>query len=296
MKNNNKKTEQLQHFTVSDQNEALTTNHGLKLTNDEQSLTIGDRGPTLLEDFHFREKMTHFDHERIPERIVHARGSGAHGVFKSYDDFSSITKAGFLSAKDKETPVFVRFSTVAGNRGSMDIARDARGFATKFYTEEGNYDLVANNIPVFFIQDALKFPDLIHAVKPEPHNEIPQAQSAHDTFWDFVSMHPETAHMVMWTMSDRAIPRSYRTMEGFGVNTFRFINAQGESHFVKFHWKPLLDLQSVVWEEATKINGKDPDFHKRDLYDNIELGNYPQYELAVQQINKRMNLNLISTF
>lgn len=287
----NEKLKQLEQFQVKDQDQPLTTNQGLKISNDEHSLKLGERGPTLLEDFHLREKITHFDHERIPERVVHARGSAAHGVFESYNDFSHLTRAKFLSEKGKQTPVFVRFSTVAGNRGSMDIARDARGFATKFYTEEGNYDLVSNNIPVFFIQDALKFPDLIHAVKPEPHNEIPQAQSAHDTFWDFVAHNQESAHMVLWTMSDRAIPRSYRTMEGFGVNTFRFVNKKGEAHFVKFHWKPLLGMQSVIWEEATKINGKDPDFHKRDLYDNIEAGNFPQYELCVQLIKQEDEFN-----
>lgn len=287
----NEKLKQLEQFQVTDQDQPLTTNQGLKISNDEHSLKLGERGPTLLEDFHLREKITHFDHERIPERVVHARGSAAHGVFESYNDFSHLTRAKFLSEKGKQTPVFVRFSTVAGNRGSMDIARDARGFATKFYTEEGNYDLVSNNMPVFFIQDALKFPDLIHAVKPEPHNEIPQAQSAHDTFWDFVAHNQESAHMVLWTMSDRAIPRSYRTMEGFGVNTFRFVNKKGEAHFVKFHWKPLLGMQSVIWEEATKINGKDPDFHKRDLYDNIEAGNFPQYELCVQLIKQEDEFN-----
>lgn len=231
----NEKLKQLEQFQVTDQDQPLTTNQGLKISNDEHSLKLGERGPTLLEDFHLREKITHFDHERIPERVVHARGSAAHGVFESYNDFSHLTRAKFLSEKGKQTPVFVRFSTVAGNRGSMDIARDARGFATKFYTEEGNYDLVSNNMPVFFIQDALKFPDLIHAVKPEPHNEIPQAQSAHDTFWDFVAHNQESAHMVLWTMSDRAIPRSYRTMEGFGVNTFRFVNKKGEAHLSLIH-------------------------------------------------------------
>lgn len=283
---NNKKQEQLEQFKVNDNGQPLTTNQGVKINDDEHSLKAGERGPTLLEDFHFREKMTHFDHERIPERIVHARGTAAHGVFESYDDFSDITMANFLSEKGKQTPVFVRYSTVAGSRGSADSVRDARGFATKFYTDEGNYDLVANNIPVFFIQDAIKFPDIIHALKPEPHNEIPQAQSAHDTFWDFVANNQESAHMVMWAMSDRAIPRSFRMMEGFGVNTFRFVNVQGEAHFVKFHWKPVLGLQSFVWDEAQKIAGKDPDFHRRDLYDNIEEGNYPQFELCVQLIKQ----------
>ncbi|MER2120067.1 MAG: catalase [Solibacillus sp.] len=286
MENNNKKVEQLKQFTTKDEGQPLTTNHGLKLTNDEHSLTIGERGPTIMEDFHFREKMTHFDHERIPERVVHARGSGAHGVFESYGDASDITMAHFLGEKGRQTPVFVRFSTVAGSRGSAETVRDVRGFATKFYTEEGNYDLVGNNIPVFFIQDAIKFPDFVHAVKPEPHNEIPQAQSAHDTFWDFVVSNEETAHMTMWHLSDRAIPKSYRTMEGFGVNTFRFVNAKGEAHFVKFHWKPVFGAHSLVWDEAQKIAGKDPDFHRRDLYDNIEAGKFPEYELAVQLISQ----------
>lgn len=280
----NQKKKQLEQYTVSDENQALTTNQGVKVNDDEHSLKAGDRGPTLMEDFHFREKMTHFDHERIPERVVHARGTAAHGVFECYEDASDVTMANFLSEKGKQTPVFVRFSTVAGSRGSADTVRDARGFATKFYTEEGNYDLVGNNIPVFFIQDAIKFPDFVHAVKPEPHNEIPQAQSAHDTFWDFVANNQESAHMVMWHMSDRSIPRSYRMMEGFGVNTYRFVNEAGEAHFVKFHWKPLLGVHSFVWDEAQKIAGKDPDFHRRDLYDNIEQGNFPQYELAVQLI------------
>lgn len=280
----NKKQQQLQNFKANDHEQPMTTNQGLKISDDEHSLKIGERGPTLLEDFHFREKMTHFDHERIPERIVHARGTAAHGIFECYDNFSHITAANFLSEKGKQTPVFVRFSTVAGSRGSADSVRDARGFATKFYTDEGNYDLVGNNIPVFFIQDAIKFPDLIHAVKPEPHNEIPQAQSAHDTFWDFVAHNQETAHMIMWHMSDRSIPRSYRMMEGFGVNTFRFVNEKGQAHFVKFHWKPLLGIQSFIWDEAQKIAGKDPDFHRRDLYENIEAGNFPQYELCVQLI------------
>ena len=263
----------------------LTTNMGLRIEDDQNSLRVGERGPSLLEDFHLREKITHFDHERIPERIVHARGSGAHGVFQVYDgSMKRFTKAGFLTDPSRETPVFVRFSTVAGSRGSSDLARDVRGFATKFYTEEGNFDLVGNNIPVFFIQDAMKFPDLIHAVKPEPNNEIPQAASAHDTFWDFISLMPESAHMIMWVMSDRAIPRSFRMMEGFGVHTFRLINNAGQSNFVKFHWKPLLGLHSVVWDEATKISGKDPDFHRRDLWDAIAGGDFPEWELGVQII------------
>nr|WP_229209130.1 catalase [Dyadobacter sediminis] len=262
----------------------MNTNHGVRINDDQNSLKSGERGSSLLEDFILREKITHFDHERIPERVVHARGSGAHGVFKVYESLSSITKANFLLDPSLETPVFVRFSTVAGSRGSTDLARDVRGFAVKFYTQEGNFDLVGNNMPVFFIQDAIKFPDLVHAVKPEPDNEIPQAASAHDTFWDFISLMPESAHMIMWVMSDRAIPRSYRMMEGFGVHTFRLINAQGESNFVKFHWKPLLGVHSVAWDEAQKISGKDPDFHRRDLWDAIESGNFPEWELGIQVV------------
>ncbi|WP_026629807.1 catalase [Dyadobacter alkalitolerans] len=278
---NDKKASLAPHTTDST-GEFMTTNTGLRVNDDQNSLKAGDRGATLLEDFIFREKMTHFDHERIPERVVHARGSGAHGVFKVYEPMSAVTKAGFLNDTSIETPVFVRFSTVAGSKGSTDLARDVRGFAVKFYTQEGNFDLVGNNIPVFFIQDAIKFPDLVHAVKPEPDNEIPQAASAHDTFWDFISLMPESAHMIMWLMSDRAIPRSYRMMEGFGVHTFRFVNEEGVSHFVKFHWKPLLGVHSVAWDEAQKISGKDPDFHRRDLWDAIESGNFPEWELGVQ--------------
>ena len=240
------------------------------------------RGPTLLEDFILREKITHFDHERIPERIVHARGSGAHGFFECYDALTKLTKAAPFAEKGKVTPVFVRFSTVAGERGSADTARDVRGFAVKFYTDEGNWDLVGNNIPVFFIQDSIKFPDLIHAAKPEPHNAMPQAATAHDTFWDFVSLMPESTHMLMWTMSDRALPRSYRMMQGFGVHTFRFVNAGGESVFCKFHWKPLLGTHSLVWDEAVKIMGADPDYHRRDLWEAIEAGAFPEWELGVQ--------------
>ncbi|WP_332695232.1 catalase [Halalkalibacter lacteus] len=285
-KGSNSKKDQLEKFTTDDQGKKLTTNQGVKVSEDEFSLKAGERGPTLMEDFHFREKMTHFDHERIPERIVHARGFAAHGEFEVYESMKKYTKAGFLQDPSKKTPVFVRFSTVAGSRGSGELARDARGFSTKFYTEEGNYDLVGNNIPVFFIQDAIKFPDLIHAVKPEPHNEMPQAASAHDTFWDFVANNQESAHMVMWTMSDRAIPRSFRMMEGFGVHTFRFINEEGKAHFIKFHWKPVLGTHSVVWDEAQKINGKDPDFHRRDLWEAIENGDYPEYELGVQILSE----------
>jgi catalase len=265
----------------------MTTDQGLKINDDQNSLKAGERGGTLLEDFILREKITHFDHERIPERIVHARGSAAHGFFQVYESMAKYTKAGFLQDPSVKTPVFVRFSTVAGFRGSADLARDVRGFSVKFYTDEGNYDLVGNNIPVFFIQDAIKFPDLIHAVKPEPHNEIPQAASAHDTFWDFISIMPESMHMIMWAMSDRAIPRSLRMMEGFGIHTFRFINAQGKGCFVKFHWKPLLGVHSVTWDEALKINGKDPDFHRRDLYDAIESGAFPEWEFGVQIIPEK---------
>ena len=284
--NSDEKNKQLDQFRVKDEGEALTTNQGLKMAEDEFSLKAGERGPTLLEDFHFREKMTHFDHERIPERVVHARGFAAHGEFEVYESLAPYTKAKFLNEPGKKTPVFVRFSTVAGSRGSGDLARDVRGFATKFYTEEGNYDLVGNNMPVFFIQDGIKFPDFIHAVKPEPHNEIPQAQSAHDTFWDFVANNQETAHMVMWHMSDRAIPRSFRMMEGFGVHTYRLVNEKGQAFFVKFHWKPVLGVHSVVWDEAQKLSGKDPDFHRRDLYEAIENGDYPVYELGLQIINE----------
>lgn len=265
----------------------LTTNQGVRINDNQNSLKTGERGPTLLEDFIFREKITHFDHERIPERIVHARGAGAHGYFQVYQSMAQYTKAKFLQNPAVQTPVFVRFSTVAGSRGSTDLARDVRGFAVKFYTEEGVYDLVGNNIPVFFIQDAMKFPDLVHAVKPEQHNEIPQAASAHDTFWDFISLMPEAMHMIMWTMSDRAIPRSYRMMEGFGVHTFRFINEKGKGCFVKFHWKPLLGTHSVLWDEAVKISGNDPDFHRRDLWEAIENGDYPEFEFGVQIVEEK---------
>ncbi|WP_288381373.1 catalase [uncultured Massilia sp.] len=260
----------------------LTTNQGVPIADNQHSLKVGLRGPTAMEDFILREKLTHFDHERIPERVVHARGSAAHGFFEAYEDLSDITRAAPFSAKGKRTPVFVRFSTVAGERGSTDVARDVRGFAVKFYTEQGNWDLVGNNIPVFFIQDAMKFPDLVHAVKPEPHHGMPQAASAHDTFWDFASLSPEIAHMLMWVMSDRAIPRSYRTMQGFGVHTFRLLNAQGESRFVKFHWTPVAGTHSLVWDEAVKISGADPDFHRRDLWEAIEAGNFPEWELGLQ--------------
>ncbi|PZU17290.1 MAG: catalase HPII [Chryseobacterium sp.] len=283
-KNTNEKTDQLKVHTTLNENEKLTTNQGLRINNNQDSLKTGDRGPTLLEDFILREKITHFDHERIPERVVHARGSGAHGVFKLNKSLAQYTKAKFLTEEGKETPVFVRFSTVAGSRGSTDLARDVRGFAVKFYTEEGNYDLVANNMPVFFIQDAIKFPDLVHAVKPEPDNEIPQAASAHDTFWDFISLMPESMHMIMWLMSDRAIPRSFSRMEGFGVHSFKLINEEGKVHFVKFHFKPKLGVHSVAWDEAQRISGVDPDFHKRDLWESIEKGIFPEWDFGVQLI------------
>ncbi len=262
--------------------DVLTTAQGAPVADDQNSLRIGARGPLVMDDFHFREKMFHFDHERIPERVVHARGYGAHGYFETYDSLADYTKADLFQRAGEKTPAFVRFSTVAGNKGSADLARDVRGFAVKLYTQEGNWDLVGNNIPVFFIQDAIKFPDLIHAAKQEPDRAFPQAQTAHDNFWDFISLTPESMNMVMWTMSDRTIPRSFRFMEGFGVHTFRLVNARHESTFVKFHWKPKLGLQSVAWNEAVKINGADPDFHRRDLWQAIQSGNFPEWELQVQ--------------
>jgi catalase len=262
--------------------EPMTTRAGVPIADDQNTLTAGERGPQLLEDFVMREKVFHFDHERIPERVVHARGFGARGSFETYKSLSDITCADLFQRAGEKTDVFVRFSTVAGSAGSPDLARDVRGFAVKFYTKEGNWDLVGNNIPVFFIQDAMKFPDLIHAAKPEPDRGWPQAQTAHDNFWDFISLMPESMHMVMWAMSDRAIPRSFRFMEGFGVHTFRFVNGDGRSTFVKFHWKPKLGMQSVVWDEAVKINGADPDFHRRDLWHAIESGQPPEWELGVQ--------------
>ena len=267
---------------VNSMDQVLTTNQGVSVGDNQNSLKAGLRGPALLEDFILREKITHFDHERIPERIVHARGSGAHGYFEAYASLSSLTQAAPFAEAGKQTPVFVRFSTVAGERGSADTARDVRGFAVKFYTDQGNWDLVGNNIPVFFIQDAMKFPDLIHAAKPEPNNAMPQAATAHDTFWDFVSLMPESTHMLLWIMSDRAIPRSYRMMQGFGVHTFRLVNSKGQSSFCKFHWRPLLGTHSLVWDEAVKIMGADPDFHRRDLWEAIESGNYPEWELGLQ--------------
>ena len=260
----------------------LTTAQGGPVSDDHNTLKIGQRGPALMEDFHFREKIFHFDHERIPERVVHARGYGAHGYFETYESLAKYTRADIFQRAGEKTPAFVRFSTVAGSKGSFDLARDVRGFAVKLYTKEGNWDIVGNNMPVFFIQDAIRFPDLVHAVKEEPDRAFPQAQSAHDNFWDFISLTPESMHMIMWIMSDRAIPRSFRFMEGFGVHTFRFVNAKDESTFVKFHWKPKFGLQSVVWNEAVKINGADPDFHRRDLWDAIQSGNFPEWELRVQ--------------
>ena len=270
------------HQTVEEGKARLTTAHGVPIADDQNSLKIGSRGPVLMEDFHFREKIFHFDHERIPERVVHARGYGAHGYFENYASLAAYTRADLFQRAGEKTPVFVRFSTVAGSKGSFDLARDVRGFAVKFYTQEGNWDLVGNNIPVFFIQDAIKFPDIIHAVKPEPDRGFPQAQSAHDNFWDFISLTPESMHMIMWVMSDRALPRSFRFMEGFGVHTFRLVNASGEPTFVKFIWKPMLGLQSVLWNEAVKINGADPDFHRRDLWNAIQAGDFPEWELNLQ--------------
>lgn len=281
---NNKKLEQLKNDEKNNDGQAMTTNHGVKVSEDENTLTVGERGPSLLEDFHFREKIMHFDHERIPERIVHARGFGAHGEFQVYKDLSEYTSADFLTHPEKTTPVFVRFSTVQGSKGSPDTVRDVRGFATKFYTDEGIFDLVGNDIPVFFIQDAIKFPDLIHAVKPEPHNEMPQGGSAHDTFWDFFAQNPESTHTTFWAMSDRGIPKNFRQVEGFGVHTFRLVNREGQSYFVKFHWKPLHGLESLVWDEAQILSGKDIDFHRKDLYESIEKGDYPAWELGLQII------------
>ena len=270
------------HQTSNQEVPILTTQQGTPVSDDQNSLKVGARGPTTLEDFHLREKIFHFDHERIPERVVHARGYGAHGYFENYESLTDITSADVFQRAGEKTPAFVRFSTVAGNKGSADLARDVRGFAVKLYTQQGNWDIVGNNIPVFFIQDAIKFPDLIHAAKAEPDRDFPQAQTAHDNFWDFISLMPESMHMIMWVMSDRAIPRSFRFMEGFGVHTYRLVTAQGKSTFVKFHWKPKLGLQSVVWNEAVKINGADPDFHRRDLWNAIQSGSYPEWELGLQ--------------
>ena len=277
----------LDRVRVDSSGQRLTTNHGVPVADNQNSLKAGLRGPALLEDFILREKITHFDHERIPERVVHARGSAAHGFFECYKPLTGVTRASIFAEAGKRTPVFVRFSTVIGERGSTDTARDARGFAVKFYTDEGNWDLVGNNIPVFFIQDAMKFPDLVHAAKPEPHFQMPQAATAHDTFWDFVSLMPESTHMLMWVMSDRGIPRSYRMMQGFGVHTFRFVNAEGKSTFVKFHWNPVLGTHSLDWDEAVKISGADPDFHRRDLWEAIEAGAFPEWELSVQMFTEK---------
>ena len=273
-------------FRADPAGKTLTTDQGVGIPETDNSLKAGVRGPTLLEDFHLREKITRFDHERIPERVVHARGSGAHGFFQVYEKQANLTKAGFLQDPSKRTPVFVRFSTVQGSRGSADTVRDVRGFAVKFYTEEGNFDLVGNNMPVFFIQDGIKFPDFAHAVKPEPDHEMPQGGSAHDSFYDFVSLQPETMHHLMWAMSDRGIPRSYRMMEGFGVHTFKLVNARGKVKLCKFHWKPVLGMASLVWDEAQKIAGKDPDFHRRDLWESIGSGAFPEWELGVQVIDE----------
>ncbi|MBJ6351567.1 MULTISPECIES: catalase HPII [unclassified Acinetobacter] len=289
--NTTQKTEQLDSVRDDATNEALTTNQGVKIADNQNSLRAGIRGSTLLEDFILREKITHFDHERIPERIVHARGVGAHGYFQAYEGNERLTKASFLTDPTIQTPIFVRFSTVQGPRGSADTVRDIRGFAIKFYTQEGNFDLVGNNAPVFFVQDGIKFPDFVHAVKPEPDTEMPTGASAHDTFWDFVSLVPESAHAVIWAMSDRAIPRNLRSIQGFGVHTFRLINAQGKSHFVKFHWTPKQGLSALVWDEAQKLAGKDPDFHRRDLYEAIENGVYPEWELGVQIVEEKDEMN-----
>jgi catalase len=274
------------HQAAATTGEVLTTNQGIPVSDNQNSLKSGARGPTLLEDFVLREKITHFDHERIPERIVHARGTGAHGYFQPTKSLAKLTKASFLQDPSQKTEVFVRFSTVAGGAGSVDLPRDVRGFAVKFYTDEGNFDLVGNNIPVFFIQDAIKFPDLIHSVKMEPDRGYPQAASAHDTFWDFASLMPESMHMLMWAMSDRAIPRSYRNIEGFGVHTFRLVNAKGQSTFVKFHWRPVAGAVSVIWDEAVKICGADPDFHRRDLFEAIARGDFPEYEFCIQTFDQ----------
>ena len=278
----NPANESLDRVRVDSGGQMLTTNQGARIADNQNSLKAGVRGPTLLEDFILREKITHFDHERIPERVVHARGSAAHGYFEAYEGLADLTKAAPFADAGKRTPVFVRFSTVLGERGAGDLTRDVRGFAVKFYTDEGNWDLVGNNMPVFFIQDAMKFPDLVHAAKPEPHNQMPQGATAHDTFWDFAGLMPEITHMLLWAMSDRAIPRSYRMMQGFGVHTFRLVNAANESRFVKFHWSPVAGTHSVAWDEAVKINGCDPDFHRRDLWEAIEGGAFPEWELGLQ--------------
>lgn len=282
--NTSAKTGQMDEFRAMGENSPLTSSLGVHISDDQNSLKAGERGPSLLEDFLFNEKLAHFNRERIPERVVHARGSGAHGYFQVYESLSKYTKAAFLQDPSVKTPVFVRFSNVQGFRGSSDTVRDIRGFATKFYTEEGNFDLVGNNTPVFFIQDAIKFPDFIHAVKPEPNNEVPQGQSAHDSFWDYISLQPETLHNLMWHISDRGIPRSYRMMEGFGIHTFRLVNSEGKCCFVRFHWKPLYGTASLIWDEAQILTGRDPDFHRKDLWQGIEAGDYPEFELGLQLI------------
>ncbi|MDM1280121.1 catalase HPII [Acinetobacter indicus] len=284
--NSNDKSVQLDPYRSDATQQALTTNQGVKIADNQNSLRAGIRGATLLEDFIFHEKMTHFDHERIPERIVHARGTGAHGYFEAYPGNEKYTKAHFLTTPEHKTPVFVRFSTVQGPRGSADTVRDIRGFAIKFYTQEGIYDMVCNNAPVFFIQDGMKFPDFVHALKPEPDTEIPTGASAHDTFWDFVSLVPESSHAVIWAISDRGIPKNFRSMQGFGVHTYRFINAENKSVFVKFHWTPKQGMAALVWDEAQKIAGKDPDYHRRDLYQAIENGFHPEWELGVQIVEQ----------
>ncbi len=288
----NKKQQQLDQYRVDDTGKEMTTNQGVKVSEDELSLKAGERGPTLLEDFHLREKITHFDHERIPERVVHARGVGAYGEFELYESMEEYTSADFLQDPSKKTPIFVRFSTVVGFRGSPDTVRDVRGMAVKFYTEEGNYDIVGNNIPVFFIQDAIKFPDLVHSIKPEPDTEVPQAAAAHDTFWDFVANNEESAHTVIWAMSPRGVPRSYRMMEGFGVHTFRFVNKEGKGTFIKIHFKPKLGVHSQVWDEHQKVAGKNPDFHRVDLYEAIDSGNYPEFEVGVQMLAEEDEFSL----
>ena len=284
--NEQSKDQSLNEFREHPEHKELTTNEGVAIPHTDDSLKAGERGPTLMEDFHFREKITHFDHERIPERVVHARGNAAHGYFQVYEPMAEYTKASFLQDPSVKTPIFVRFSTVAGSRGSADTVRDVRGFATKFYTSDGIFDLVGNNIPIFFIQDAIKFPDLVHAIKPEPHNEIPQAATAHDTAWDFFSLVPESTHMIMWLLSDRALPRSQRMMEGFGIHTFRFVNDKGQSRFIKFHWKPLLGMHSLTWDESQKLAGQNPDWLRQDLWEAIEHGDYPEYEFGVQMIEE----------
>src|SRR5690606_11617195 len=286
----NAKDKQLENFREDSKDQYMTTDQGVRVSDVDNSLTAGSRGPTLMEDFIFRERITHLDHESIPERVVHARGSGGHGYFQPYSGASKFTKAKFLQDANGRTPVFVRFSTVVGSRGLADMVWDVRGFATKFCTAEGDYDLVGNNMPVLFIQVGIKFIDLVHAIKPMPDNEMPRASAAHDTFWDFASLMPESAHMVMWVLSDRAIPRSFRMMEGFGVHTFRFIDAQGKGRFVKLHWRPTLGTHSLVWDEAQKLNGKDPDWLRRDLWEAIEMGDYPEFELCIQVVEEEDEL------